>query len=39
MPWLASQIPHARLAMIDARHFVQLESPDQFNASMRAFLE
>jgi pimeloyl-ACP methyl ester carboxylesterase len=39
MPWIASQIPGAQLAMIDAGHFVHLENPRAFNASVRTFLE
>jgi non-heme chloroperoxidase len=39
MPWIASRIPAARLVMIDARHFVHLESPGPFNAAVRGFLE
>jgi pimeloyl-ACP methyl ester carboxylesterase len=39
MPWIASRIPNPRLAMIDARHFVHLESPGQFNSAVRSFLE
>jgi len=39
MPWIASRIPTARLVMIDARHFVHLESPGPFNAAVRGFLE
>jgi non-heme chloroperoxidase len=39
MPWIASRIPNARLAMIDARHFVHLERPGAFNAAVRGFLE
>ncbi len=39
MPWIASQIPEAQLAMIDARHFVHLENPDPFNSAVRGFLE
>jgi non-heme chloroperoxidase len=39
MPWIASRIPNAQLAMIDARHFVHLENPDSFNSAVRDFLE
>lgn len=39
MPWIASRIPTAQLVMIDARHFVHLESPGPFNAAVRDFLE
>jgi non-heme chloroperoxidase len=39
MPWIASRIPNAQLVMIDARHFVHLESPDSFNSAVRGFLE
>jgi len=39
MPWIASCIPNSRLVMIDARHFVHLENPGQFNAAVRSFLE
>lgn len=39
MPWIASRIPTARLVMIDARHFVHLENPGLFNATVRDFLE
>jgi non-heme chloroperoxidase len=39
MPWIASRIPSAQLAMIDARHFVHLESPEPFNSAVRGFLE
>jgi non-heme chloroperoxidase len=39
MPWMASRIPNAQLAMIDARHFVHLENPDAFNSAVRGFVE
>lgn len=39
MPWIASQIPNAKLAMINGRHFVHLENPREFNAKVRSFLE
>jgi len=39
MPWIASRIPNAQLAMIDARHFVHLENPSAFNLAVREFLE
>jgi len=39
LPWIASQIPKAQLAMIDARHFVHLEKPALFNSALRDFLE
>jgi len=39
MPWIASCIPNSRLAMIEARHFVHLENPGQFNSAVRSFLE
>jgi non-heme chloroperoxidase len=39
MPWIASRIPGARAVMFDARHFVHLEKPDEFNAAVCAFLE
>ncbi len=39
MPWIASRIPGAQVVMIDARHFVHLENPVEFNAAVRAFLE
>jgi non-heme chloroperoxidase len=39
MPWIASRIPSAQLAMIDARHFVHLENPELFNQAVRGFLE
>ncbi len=39
MPWIASRIPTAQLVMIDARHFVHLESPGPFNVAVRDFLE
>jgi non-heme chloroperoxidase len=39
MPWIASRIPDAELAMIDARHFVHLENPDAFNSAVRGFCE
>lgn len=39
MPWMASQIPDCRSVMIDARHFVHLERPAEFNAAVRHFLE
>ena len=39
MPWIASRIPGAKVVMIDARHFVHLENPAEFNAAVRAFLE
>ncbi|GKS58569.1 hypothetical protein YTPLAS18_20960 [Nitrospira sp.] len=39
MPWIASRIPGARVAMIRGRHFVYLENPVEFTAKVRAFLE
>lgn len=39
MPWIASRIPNAQLAMIDARHFVHLEDAERFSAAVRGFLE
>jgi non-heme chloroperoxidase len=39
MPWIASRIPGAQLAMIDARHFVHIENPDAFNAAVRRFVD
>jgi non-heme chloroperoxidase len=39
MPWIASRIPNSELVMIDARHFVHLESPGPFNSAVRSFLE
>ena len=39
MQWIASKIPAAELVMIDARHFVHLESPGPFNSAVRDFLE
>jgi non-heme chloroperoxidase len=39
MPWIASQIPGAKLVMIRARHFVHLENPVEFNTAVRVFLE
>jgi len=38
MPWIASRIPGAQLAMIDARHFVHLENPGAFEATVRGFV-
>ena len=42
MPWIASQIPHARLSVIGAAeggsHFMYLENPEAFNAELRNFL-
>jgi non-heme chloroperoxidase len=42
MPWIASQIPHARLSVIGAAeggsHFMYLENPEAFNAEVRNFL-
>ena len=42
MPWIASQIPNARLSVIDAEeggsHFMYLENPQAFNAEVRNFL-
>jgi len=35
----AYRIPGARLVMLDARHFVHLESPGPFHAAVRSFLE
>jgi pimeloyl-ACP methyl ester carboxylesterase len=41
MPWIASQIPHARLSIIGAAegesHFMDLENPNAFNAEVRNF--
>lgn len=39
MPWIASQIPGARVVMFDTRHFVHLEKPAEFNATVCAFLK
>ncbi|WP_455387868.1 alpha/beta fold hydrolase [Petrachloros mirabilis] len=39
MPWIASRIPGAKVAMIRGRHFVHLENPVEFNAAVRDFLE
>jgi non-heme chloroperoxidase len=39
MPWIAACIPGAKAVMLDARHFVHLESPVEFNASVLAFLQ
>lgn len=39
MPWIASRIIGAKVVMINARHFVHLENPMEFNAVVRAFLE
>ena len=39
MPWIAAQIPGAEVAMLDTRHFVHLEAPDEFNAVVRGFME
>ena len=39
MGWIASQIPNAELAMIDAGHFVYLENPKAFNAAVNKFLD
>jgi len=39
MPWIASRIPGAKAVMIDARHFVYLENPVEFNAAVRTFLQ
>lgn len=42
MPWIASQIPNARLSVIGAEeggsHFMYLENPQAFNADVRKFL-
>jgi non-heme chloroperoxidase len=42
MPWIASQIPNARLSIIGAgeggSHFMYLENPEAFNAEVRNFL-
>jgi non-heme chloroperoxidase len=38
MPWIAACIPGAKAVMLDARHFVHLESPVEFNAAVLAFL-
>ena len=38
MPWIASRISEAKVVMIDARHFVHLEKPIEFNAAVRTFL-
>jgi non-heme chloroperoxidase len=41
MPWIASQIPNARLSVISAEeggsHFMYLENPKAFNAEVRNF--
>ncbi len=39
MPWIASCIPGATVAMIQARHFVHLENPAEFNTAVREFLK
>lgn len=39
MPWIASQIPGARVVMFDTHHFVYLEKPVEFNATVCAFLK
>jgi non-heme chloroperoxidase len=39
MPWIAACIPGAKAVMLDARHFVHLESPVEFNAAVLAFLQ
>ena len=39
MPWIAACIPGATAVMLDARHFVHLESPVEFNAAVLAFLQ
>lgn len=39
MPWIASRIPGAKVVTIDARHFVHLENPVEFNAAVQVFLE
>lgn len=39
MPWIASRIPGATVAMINARHFVHLENPVEFNAAVHKFLK
>jgi non-heme chloroperoxidase len=39
MPWIASQIPGAKVLMINTRHFVHLENPVEFNNAVRVFLE
>lgn len=38
MPWMAACIPGADSVMLDARHFVHLERPVEFNAAVLAFL-
>ena len=42
MPWIASQIPNAKLSVIGAAeggsHFMYLENPEAFNAEVRSFL-
>ncbi|GJL66696.1 MAG: hypothetical protein NPIRA05_16670 [Nitrospirales bacterium] len=39
MPWIASRIPGATVAMIEGDHFVHLENPVEFNAAVQKFLE
>ncbi|AAM04426.1 alpha/beta fold hydrolase [Methanosarcina acetivorans] len=39
MPWITSQIPGAKVAMFDTRHFVHLEKPAEFNATACTFLK
>ncbi|WP_440945573.1 alpha/beta fold hydrolase [Methanosarcina sp. T3] len=39
MPWIASQIPGAKVVMFDTPHFVYLEKPVEFNATVCAFLK
>lgn len=39
MPWIAAQIPNAKIAMLDTHHFVHLESPDSFNRIVSTFID
>lgn len=38
MPWIASNIVNAKVVMIEARHFVNLEKPVEFNTAVSNFL-
>ncbi len=39
MPWIASQIANAKIAMLETHHFVHLENPEAFNRTVATFLD
>ncbi|MGI9570828.1 MAG: alpha/beta fold hydrolase [Desulfobulbia bacterium] len=38
MPWIASQIPNGRVAMLNGRHFMYVENSVEFNKTILKFL-